>query len=174
MQFNRLYLIILIILFLSLLYSYYYFSKSAPNFQKLWGRIPESKKNIYYGSIFITLVAFIIFLYYLWISNSFINDKTNINQTIKLFVILVIFLLLSISWTPLSLYYLNNKSTMLKYQIIIIMFLIPLSLIYPIYVLYNLQDDKHTLLKNITLTGIVYYFLHTFILDGILWCYYFF
>lgn len=174
MQFNRIYLFIIILLFLTLLYSYYYFSKSAPNFQKLWGRIQESKKNIYYGSIFITLVAFIIFLYYLWASNSFIDDKTGIHQTRKLFVILVIFLLLSISWTPMSLYYLTNKSTTLKYQIILLMFLIPLSLIYPIYVLYNLQDDKHKLLKNISLAGIIYYFLHTFILDGILWCYYFF
>lgn len=173
MQFNRLYLFILIILFLTLLYSYYYFSKNAPNFQKLWGRIPESKKNIYYGSIFITLVAFIIFLYYLLISNSFIADTAS-KQITKLFVILVIFLLLSISWTPMSLYYLTNKSTMVKYQIILIMFLIPLSLIYPIYVLYNLRDDKQPLLKNISLAGIVYYFLHTFILDGILWCYYFF
>jgi hypothetical protein len=173
MQFNRLYLIILIILFLSLLYSYYYFSKNSPNFEKLWGRIPESKKNIYYGSVFITLVAFIVFLYYLSISNSFIADTVS-KQITKLFIILVIFLLLSISWTPMSLYYLTNKSTMVKYQIILIMFLIPLSLIYPIYVLYNLRDDKHPLLKNISLAGIVYYFLHTFILDGILWCYYFF
>jgi len=171
MQFNRLYLFIIIILFLTLLYSYYYFSKSSPNFQKLWGRIPESKKNIYYGSVFITLVAFIIFLYYLGVSNSFIEDT---NQIIKLFGILVIFLLLSISWTPMSLYYLANKSPSLKYQIILLMFLIPFSLIYPIYVLYNLRDDKHKLLKNISLAGIIYYCLHTFILDSILWCYYFF
>jgi len=174
MQFNRLYLFILILLFLTLLYSYYYFSKSAPNFQKLWGRIAESHKSIYYGSVSITLIAFIIFLYYLGISNSFIDDKTSINQTTKLFTILVIFLLLSISWTPMSLSYLNNKSVFRKYQIILIMFLIPLSLIYPIYVLYNLRDDKNRLLKNISLAGIIYYCLHTFILDGILWSYYFF
>ena len=174
MHFNRLYLIILIILFLSLLYSYYYFSKNAPNFQKLWGRIKDSQKNIYYGSVFITLVAFMIFLYYLGISNSFNDDNKTNNQITKLFAILVIFLLLSISWTPMSLNYLNKKSISLKYQIILILFLIPLSLIYPIYVLYNLRDDKHKLLKNISLVGIIYYCLHTFILDFILWCYNFF
>jgi len=173
MQFDRPYLIIIIALFLSLLYSYYYFSKSAPNFDKLWGRIPDSKKNIYYGSVFITLIAFIIFLYYLGVSNSFNKKNTN-NEITKLFIILVIFLLLSISWTPMSLRYLNKKSVSLKYQIILIMFLIPLSLIYPIYVLYNLHDEKHKLLKNISLIGIIYYLLHTFILDSIVWCLNFF
>ena len=168
MQFNRLYLIILIILFLLLLYSYYYFAKTSPNFLKLWGRIKDSQKSIYYISVLITLIGFIVFLYYLFRSNGF-TDNYQVN---KLFIILVLFLLLSMSWAPMSLKYLNNKSDILKYQILFIMFLIPFSLLYPIYVLYNINnssDIKNRLLKNISLAFIIYYCLHTFILDFIIW-----
>jgi heme A synthase len=165
MKFNRIYFLIIVFLFVSLLFSYYYFAKTSPNFLKLWGRIPDSKKTIYYISVLITLIGFIVFLYYLWISDSFENN----NKNLKLFIILVIFLLLSISWAPLSLKYLNNKSVTLKYQIILVLFLIPLSLLYPIYVLYKLNDKKYTMLKNISLGLIIYYCLHTFILDAIIW-----
>ena len=165
MKFNRIYFFIIEFLFILLLFSYYYFYKTSPNFLELWGRVPDSKKYIYFISILITLIGFIVFSYYLWVSNSFVSPT----QILKLFIILVIFLLLSISWTPLSLYYLKNKSDTLKYQITFVLFLIPLSLIYPIYVLYTINDTKYTTLKNISLALIIYYCLHTFILDFIIW-----
>jgi hypothetical protein len=61
MKFNRIYFFIIVLLFISLLYSYYYFAKTSPNFLKLWGRIPDSKKNIYYISVLITLIGFFYF-----------------------------------------------------------------------------------------------------------------
>jgi hypothetical protein len=79
-------------------------------------------------------------------------------------------------WMPLSLYYVKNKSELIKYLIILVLFLVALSTLYLLYVLKNknINDKYNGLSKNLALIGMTYFFIHAFFFDTITWSYNFF
>ena len=74
MLFNRFYFILILIMGIIVLYSYYYYS-SFPEFLKLWGNVSKSIIPIYVVSMLISAVGFLTFLYYIYIKTQL---KTNI------------------------------------------------------------------------------------------------
>jgi len=169
MEFNKVYIFILAILGIILLYSYYYFFKNDNNSKKLWGRINGSLLNIYYVSMLLSTLGFLLLFYYIVTSDIF--TKNNINL---IFGLLIAIIVISMFWMPLSLYYVKNKSELIKYLIIIVLFLVALSTLYLLYVLKNINDKYNELSKNLALIGMTYFFIHAFFFDTITWSYNFF
>jgi hypothetical protein len=169
MEFNRSYLLILVILGIILLYSYYYYFTNDKRSISLWGRIKGNLLNIYYFSMLAAALGFLLLFYYLIIGKSF-SQSDNTKLIITLFIMLV----LSMLWMPLSLKYLDKKEDIYKYLVLLVLLLVSISIIYLLYTLYNVKEYKNILTKNIAFIGMIYYFIHAFFFDFILWSYNFF
>jgi hypothetical protein len=168
MKFGNNNILIISILGVILLYSYYYFLKYDPKLL-LWGKIKGNLLNIYYISMILSLIGFILLFYYLIINNNFTQNDIN-----KLLFSLICIIVLSMFWMPLSLYYLKNKSTLIKYLDLLVLFLVALSTFYLLTVLYNANDNKNIISKRLAFSGMIYFFIHTFFFDFITWSYNFF
>jgi hypothetical protein len=161
-------IIIISALGIILLYSYYYFLKYDPKLL-LWGRIKGQFLNVYYISMILSLIGFILLFYYLIINNNFTQIEVN-----KLLISLISIIVISMFWMPLSLYYLKYKSAIIKYLDIFVLFLVALSTFYLLTILYNTNDTKNIISNRMALGGMIYFFIHVFFFDFISWSYNFF
>jgi hypothetical protein len=177
MIFNKNYIIILSLFGLLLLYSYYYFLKDNNNTLKLWGSIKGNFLKIYYLSMLLSLIGFMFLFNYLLISDNFSK-----NDTLKIFVCILLVIIISMFWAPLSLQYLKTiqniqgkESAMIyKYIILVVLFLVSLFSFLLLISLYNINDNKYLFNKTLALIGMLYFFIHVFLFDFILWSYNFF
>lgn len=169
MKFDNKYIIIIAILGIILLYSYYYFGKNTENVNKLWGRIKGNFLNVYYLSMILSTIGFLLLFYYLIISNNFTEDQVN-----KLFIALLLIVVVSMIWMPLSIYYLKNKKDLYKFLIYIVLFIVAISSLYLIYILNQTKEYKLKLYKNLAMIGMTYFFIHAFLFDFLMWTYNFF
>ena len=164
MKFNRVFLIYIFIFAALLLFSYYLASKTK-NFELLWGRIKKEHRPIYLISVLLCAIAFMLFLYYVFIKSDFTQEQITIIFTLCLLIIF-----LSKFWTLFSFQYLDNKKPFWKYATQFILLLIPITIITLLYNVYKINDKKElSVLKLIVMAGLLYFFLHTFFLDFILW-----
>jgi hypothetical protein len=164
MKFNRVFLIYIFIFAALLLFSYYLASKTK-NFELLWGRIKKEHRPIYLISVLVCAVAFILFLYYVFIKSDFTQEQITIIFTLCLLIIF-----LSKFWTLFSFQYLDNKKPFWKYATQFILLLIPLCIFILLYNVYKINDKKElSVLKLFVMAGLLYFFLHAFFLDFILW-----
>ena len=167
MEFNKLYLLIISILGLLLLYSYYYFfNLKKSNFDDLWGRIDRKSKlhNFYLVSMCLAALGFMLMLYYFLVSDSF--SQSDITQ---LFILSLLIVVISMIWMPLSLEYVKYPRTWLKILIIIVLLVIAFSGLYTIIKLYMINDTRNKISRNLAILGMIYFFFHTFFLDTIIW-----
>lgn len=162
MYFDKKYIITLFILGVILLYSYYYFISSSNKKTELWAGINGNLLKFYYFSILLCAFGFLFLFNYLMYSNNF--NQYNSNQ---IFYSILSIVLISMLWMPLSLYYLKNKSNILMYIIVFILLLVSLSTLYLLYVLNNINDNS--IHKKLAIIGMIYFFIHTFFLDEIIW-----
>lgn len=169
MKFDNIYIVILSILGIILLYSYYYLFKNNKNAPKLWGRISGNLLNIYYFSMLLSTIGFLLLFYYIIKTNIF--TQNNINQ---IFISLLAIIIISMVWMPLSLYYMKNKNDLIKYLIIIVLLLVAISTLYLLYVVNNINDNNNKIYKTLALIGMSYFFIHAFFFDTITWSYNFF
>jgi hypothetical protein len=165
MNFDKKYIIILSLSGIILLYSYYYFLKDY-NISKLWGKIKGNLLKIYYLSMILSVFGFIALFYYLLISNNFTK-----NDIFKIFIFLLLIILTSILWTPLSIKYLETNKNIFKYLTFFVLFLVALFTFLLLIALYNVNDNKYSLYKIIGLIGMTYFFIHVFFFDFIIWSY---
>ena len=169
MSFNSFYLFIIIIFGLLLLYSYYEFLYNLNSMEIFWGAIKGNLRKFYMISLIVIIFAFILLLFYLMNTNSL----TEI-EGFKIFIALFGITIFSLFWLPLSLLYVNynmNKN-LIKFLVIITLFLVSISAFYFLTVFKNIKDNS--LFKKIVFFGMIYLFCHVFFLDFILWDYFFF
>jgi hypothetical protein len=164
MKFPVSYLITLAILGVILLYSYYYYFKNDNKSQLLWGKVKGNLLIVYYISMLLSAIGFLLLFSYLIVSNSFKSE-----EIIKIFVSLLCIIIISMFWMPLSLNYLHKKDIITKYFTIIVLFLVALSTLYLLYVLYNVKENNNILFKNLAFYGMLYFFIHAFFFDFITW-----
>ena len=169
MKFPFHYFFIIGILGIILLYSYYYYAINNSNVLKLWGKIKNNLLNIYYLSMIISAVSFLFLLTYLGISNNLTKDEIN-----KLFIGIIFIIIFSIFWMPLSLQYLKNRDFYTKFLIYLVLFIVSLSSFYVLITLNNIIDNKNKIFKNVAFYGMIYFFIHVFFFDFILWTHNFF
>ena len=157
-------LIVIGILGSLLILSYYYFIKtSSLSITNLWGNIKGNLLNIYYLSLSIVTICFLTLFYYL--------IKRGVKSN-KIYLTIALYLILSMFWMPMSLSYLKNKSDILKYLIILLLFLISITALVLTYLVNSIKDNS--ILKKVVVFGLFYLFLHSFFLDTIIWSYHFF
>jgi hypothetical protein len=169
MLFDRNYIIFLAILGVILLYSYYYLAVNDKRVMELWGRIKGNFLNLYYLSMVLSTIGFLLFFYYIVVSTSF--KRSDINH---MFIALLAIIVISMLWMPLSLKYLRNKGPLLMFLITFVLFLVAVSALYLIFVLDNVNESKYILNKNLALYGMIYFFIHASVFDLTLWSYNFF
>ena len=164
MKFNRIFLAYIFIFAALLLFSYYLASKTK-NFELLWGRIKQEHRPLYLISVLVCAFAFILFLYYVFIKSDFTQEQTTIIFTLCLLIIF-----LSKFWTLFSFQYLDNKKPFWKYATQFVLLLIPVCIFALLYNVYKINDKKDlSILKLFVMAGLLYFFLHAFFLDFILW-----
>jgi hypothetical protein len=164
MKFNRIFLTYIFIFAALLLLSYYLASKTK-NFELLWGRIKKEDRPMYLISVLLCAVSFILFLYYVFIKSDFTQEQITIIFTLCLLIIF-----LSKFWTLFSFQYLENKKPLWKYATKFVLLMIPITIITLLYNVYKINDKKDlSILKLFVMVGLVYFLLHTFFLDFILW-----
>jgi hypothetical protein len=150
-----------------LLYSYYYYAKENKSIvNKLWGSIRPPLKYVYYGSMPLTAICFLITLGYLWQLKS--------QPTLRYKVLFGLFMLtfVSLFWMPLALAYLKNKSALYKYGVIATLITVASFSFYALYYLTKIKDNNYY--KDIAVYSMAYFFIHTFFFDTLLWSYNFF
>jgi hypothetical protein len=169
MKFDNTYIIIISILGIILLYSYYYYATTNKNVMKLWGSISGNLLYVYYTSMLLSAIGFLFLFYYLIISNTLTKDNIN-NIYYGLLGIVVI----SMLWMPLSLHYLTNKNLLYKILIITVLLLVVISTLYVLYTLNSINDKVNPISYSLALYGMIYFFIHAFFFDSLLWTYNFF
>jgi len=162
MSFDIKYLVTLFVLGIILLCSYYYYYKTYSYSPQLWGRIKKPFIYIYYISMILAAIGFVLLFYYL-----FQTIKMQQKDIDNIFYTLLTIVIVSMFWMPLSLQYIKDKKTYLKWIIIFILSIVSLSSFVLIYQVYNINDTS--LLKNLALFGIICFSIHVFIFDNILW-----
>ena len=116
MFFNREYIVFLSIIGIILLYSYYYFlASNTGSITKLWGNITGKLLIVYYISMILATIGFILLFYYLLTTSIFTQKEVN-----NIFYCLLFIIIISIFWMPVSLKYLENKNCYNKYLTIFI------------------------------------------------------
>ena len=77
-------------------------------------------------------------------------------------------------WMPVSIDYIKNKNNYNKFLIYLILFSVAMSVLYLNLILNNIKEYKNKIGKKLALIGMIYFFIHTFFFDFILWTYNFF
>ena len=157
-----------------LLYSYYYLGTTNSNVaSKLWGRINDISHltKVYVFSMFLSAFGFLYTLYYLYKTNSLSRKETKLIPMSFIAIIVA-----SLFWMPLSLNYLTDKkkSQYLKYTIIGVLSIVAFSSLYSTALINNIKERNYKLQHNIATYGMMYFFIHTFFLDNLIWSYNFF
>lgn len=170
MRFNKEYIFTISILAIILTYSYYYYVKNNYNkINLLWGNIKGNLLYFYYFSILFSVIAFILSFIYLLITSSLTEQ-----QSTKLFISLSLMIIFSMFWFPLTLYYINNKKEIYKYLILLILLGVSLSILYFTIIFNNVKEKEYIIFKKIVLYLLIYFFLHCFFMDFLIWSYHFF
>jgi hypothetical protein len=167
MEFDKIYFSIISILGILLLYSYYYFlNLKKSNLRDLWGRIKPQTTfyNFYLISMIIAALGFLLMMNYLLVGNLFTQKDIT-----HLFISSLVILIASLLWMPLSLEYIKYPSIWLKIIIIMILLMVACGGYYIILRLYWIKDTKNNITRILSILGMIYFFLHTFILDSIIW-----
>jgi hypothetical protein len=166
--------LIVVTLGIVLLYSYYYLSTSNKKIVKdLWGNIRNIKHLIpvYIGSMFLSAAGFLSALYYLYKTTSLTPYEKKIIP-----IALMVIIIVSIFWMPLSLNYLKNKTkpSYLKYTIIAVLSIVAFASLYSTVLINTIREKNYKLEQKIATIGMSYFFIHTFFFDNISWSYNFF
>lgn len=163
MKFNIEYIIFISILGIILLYSYYFYAQKS-NVLQLWGKIKGDLLIVYYTSMVISAIGFLLLFYYLINSNKFTKELN-----MQIFISLILIVGISIFWMPLALNYLKNKKDIIKYLIILVLLIVAFSTLYLIYLLYQINDNS--IENKLAKAGMIYFFIHAFFFDSLLWTY---
>ena len=166
MKFGTNNIIIISILGIILLYSYYYFLKDE---QLLWGRIKGNLLTTYYVSMLLSVIGFILLFNYLIINDLFTQNEVN-----KLLISIIFIVVVSMAWMPLSIQYVKHKNIINKLLVLFVLFLVACGSFYLLTVLNSIKNEKYKVAKNLAFIGMLYFFIHTFFFDFILWSYNFF
>ncbi len=169
MNFPKDKLVILCVLGIILLYSYYYFITISPsNLEILWAGIKGFYRNMYIFSMILAAVGFMFLLYYFYVSSL---SESQINN---LFVGAVLVILILMLWMPLSLKYSKNKSKTYQFMVLVVLFSVVFATLYIISIIDNIDDKKNKDILNLARFGMYYFLFHTFILDSLTWSFNFF
>lgn len=151
--------------------SYVYTLKAGTQGQNaLWGGVPKNARGFYTVSMILSALSFFIF-------TSFILFKVNTKEATVgslsayfLFTLFYILILLpSAVWTPLTLNFIQSQKNTVWILIRIVLFLVALGALGVLTTLLLLKPKPSGLFYWSAIVGVAIFFLHTFVLDSLIW-----
>ena len=135
------------------------------NSSLLWGGIPESIRVWYVVGMILAAIGYLFSSYYIFFVNS--------NNYIYFSLAYILILVPSVFWMPLTFKYIYNQQDFYWFLIKLALFLVAFGSFLCVIFLIYFKPKNLNLSYILGLTGSVLFFLHTFILDSILWPYFF-
>lgn len=153
------------------LLSYAYTLKAGSQGQTaLWGGIPQTSRGLYTLSMLLATISFFIFNFFILLK---VDPKEAMLGNFSAYCIFTLFYILillpSAAWTPLTLLFIQGQKPALWILIRIILFLVALGALGVLITLLFLQPKQSGLFYWSAVAGITIFFLHTFILDSLIW-----
>lgn len=165
MEFNRIYFLIILLLGVLLISSYYIYLSKITNIDLFWGKTNLFYRNyLFIVSMVVCTIAFICMLIYLYLKDNF----TKIEIT-NIFMSLLGIVLISLFWLPLTILYINYKKSrsLTLILLLLVLLIVGMSSLYLVLQIYKLGDNS--LLSNMAFYGMIYFTFHTIILDLFYW-----
>ena len=136
----------------------------------LWGRIKEEYKNLYLLSILLASICYLLMLHFV-----VFRVKNNNSKMRQILAFQIIIILASMLWMPLSIKYNKNKNTLVKFMVIITLFIVAIASLGNTFTVSSLTvPKKENMYKINAVVGSLYLFFHTFVVDFLFWNYNFF
>jgi hypothetical protein len=174
MDFNqKTFLILTIVGGALVLLSYYIGIKAGKNPDLLWGGTPVSIRGVYTISIFISAVAFIVTTIFLFLNMRNTGFMLPYNLGMHTFNILyTVLLICSMLWMPLVGLMISSPSTLTWIAIRIVLILVGLAALGILILLLGISPRPSGGLYWSSVIGMTLFFIHTGILDALLWPYF--
>lgn len=156
---------------LLVLLSYAYTFKAGSQGQNaLWGGVPATSRGIYTISMILSALSFFIFTSFILFKVSPKEATIGTISAYCFFILLYILILIpSAAWTPLTLLFVSNQNHAIWILIRIVLFLVALGSLGILFSFLFLQPKPSGIFYWSAITGIIIFFLHTFILDALIW-----
>lgn len=151
--------------------SYAYTLKAGSEGQNaLWGGVPNTSRGFYTISMFLSALSFFIFTSFILFK---VNPKEGSIGSLSVYLLFFVFyfliLLPSAAWTPLTLLFIGSQNKTIWVLIRIILFLVALGSLGVLITLLFLKPKPSGVFYWSAITGIIIFFLHTFVLDALVW-----
>jgi hypothetical protein len=170
---QKLFLFINIIGGTLVLLSYIIGLKAGKNADVLWGGVPESARGLYTVSMLVSATSFFVFSIYIFLTmkNTSIQLPFSLDKSVFNYLYLVI-LISSTLWIPLVNVMVSSPSSLVWFTIRLILALVGLATLVILIILLKTSANKiNPTFFYITLAGVFWFFVHTGILDAIVWPY---
>jgi hypothetical protein len=140
------------------------------NADAMWGGVPENIRSLYTVSMIISALGFFIFSTYTFLvvlKEKFILPYSLKKWTIHLGYILI--LVPSALWIPLVNIMLENPSNLIWVGIRMVLILVALGTLLLLILILKGKKETNNLFYYGTIIGLTIFFIHTGILDAIIW-----
>ena len=152
--------------------SYYFGLRGGKGVDVLWGGVPENIKPIYTISMLICAVGYFIFFSYIISNLGGETFKSTYWLGEKLFLILfALILVASALWMPLVNVMVGNPSTLVWVGIRIVLAVVALASLGVVVALITISPRPTGAFYYSALIGMIWFTIHTGILDAIVWPY---
>jgi len=152
--------------------SYYFGLRGGKGVDALWGGVPENIRPIYTISMLICAIGYFIFFGYIILNLGGEVFKSSYWLGEKLFLVLfALILIASALWMPLVNVMVSNPSTLVWVGIRVVLVVVALASLGVVVALLTLTPRPTGVFYYSAVIGMIWFTLHTGILDAILWPY---
>ena len=140
----------------------------------LWGGVPSQTRGLYFASMILAAISYFLFTFFILFKLNPAEVKIANVFSFGLFQIIYILILLpSALWMPLGLVMLENPKTIIWWSIRLVLIIVALASLALLLSLLFLSPKQSGAFYWLAVAGITIFFLHTAILDALLWPLYF-
>jgi len=136
----------------------------------LWGGVPARIRPLYTVSMVLSAIGYLSVLYFVFFE--LVPDEVEIGGRFGfalLYPIIVLMLIPSAFWMPLSNLYVKNPRTGVWIAVRAVLFIVGLASIALAWALFALEPSDQGVAYWFAVVGSCYFAFHTFILDAVLW-----
>jgi len=147
--------------------------KAGKSADILWGGIQKNIRGVYTISMLVAATGFFLFTIFTFLQLNNIESILPYSLNKNVFNILYLIILSSsMLWIPLVNMMVSNPSTILWISIRFVLILVGLCSLFLLILLFKISPKPTGFLYTSSLLGLFWFFIHTGILDAILWPHY--
>jgi len=135
----------------------------------LWGGVPENIRWLYAVSMLLSAVGYFLFTLFILFKVDSSIKIWNFSGFNLFYLSYLLILIPSSFWMPLTTAYVGGHSAIIWIAIRVVLFLVAAGSFLLLLSLLNLNPKPSGLFYTSAIAGITVFFLHTFVLDAILW-----